>query len=446
MPTRAMDSALMVRATARCARRFQEANATDGDNRIVLPAGTYTLTIAGAGEDAAATGDLDITDVNDMVTIVGAGAGVTIIDGGGIDRVFDALLFCDLTLEDLTVRGGNETNGDGGGAIHNDQLADITVRRCEFDGNSSTGQGGAIDIFGNSNATIVDSLFTDNVGVSGQAVHSNGGTVIRNSTFSGNGSATYAQVSNNVSGNLLLDSSTVTGGFTGIGGGGTFRVRNTLITDNSNGSINFARRRLLHLGRPQLPRRRQGHRRLRRWRQRRHRRRRRKPGVRRPGAPARRQRRTHSDPRAARRQPGAGRRLVQCRHRDPRPARARASSRHPERAGRRRRCDIGAFESETGQSLSAVEVPIRWCGVRGAPSIENPALVGATSANQVLRERHERAAKGIFQPQGNIVLRSAAQRHRRGLPAAGGSGLHRDEPRCVHLRARPARRRLHRAR
>src|SRR5438105_4347922 len=37
-------------------------NATPGQETIALPAGTYRLTLAGAYEDAAATGDLDITD------------------------------------------------------------------------------------------------------------------------------------------------------------------------------------------------------------------------------------------------------------------------------------------------------------------------------------------------------------------------------------------------
>src|SRR3989304_3546658 len=37
------------------------ANAAAGDDEITVPAGTYTLTIAGKNEDAAATGDLGIT-------------------------------------------------------------------------------------------------------------------------------------------------------------------------------------------------------------------------------------------------------------------------------------------------------------------------------------------------------------------------------------------------
>src|SRR6185312_8317060 len=37
------------------------ADARGGRNRIILPPGTITLTIAGAGEDRAASGDLDIS-------------------------------------------------------------------------------------------------------------------------------------------------------------------------------------------------------------------------------------------------------------------------------------------------------------------------------------------------------------------------------------------------
>ena len=38
-----------------------EANALGGPVAILLPGGTYTLNIAGPGEDAATSGDLDIT-------------------------------------------------------------------------------------------------------------------------------------------------------------------------------------------------------------------------------------------------------------------------------------------------------------------------------------------------------------------------------------------------
>jgi CSLREA domain-containing protein len=54
---------------------------------IYVPAGTYALTIGGTDEDAAATGDLDLQRKG-SISIFGAGARDTIIDGGGLDRVF----------------------------------------------------------------------------------------------------------------------------------------------------------------------------------------------------------------------------------------------------------------------------------------------------------------------------------------------------------------------
>src|SRR5262249_36551513 len=62
------------------------ADARGGNNTIRLPSGTYLLTIAGANEDASATGDLDVTG---NLTIKGAGAGNTVIDGNNLDRVIE---------------------------------------------------------------------------------------------------------------------------------------------------------------------------------------------------------------------------------------------------------------------------------------------------------------------------------------------------------------------
>lgn len=66
----------------------EEANALAGDDEIELPAGTYVLSLAGTGEEFAATGDLD---VRENLTVRGAGAGVTILDGNDTDRVFDLI-------------------------------------------------------------------------------------------------------------------------------------------------------------------------------------------------------------------------------------------------------------------------------------------------------------------------------------------------------------------
>ena len=58
-----------------------------GDDVITLPAGTYTLTGA-SGEDANASGDLDITSA---LTINGAGAKTTIIQAGTASPISPSL-------------------------------------------------------------------------------------------------------------------------------------------------------------------------------------------------------------------------------------------------------------------------------------------------------------------------------------------------------------------
>src|SRR6185436_6679722 len=89
-------------ATCSLRAAVTESDFTGGANVINVPAGTYTLTLgpfddefngAGATPDS---GDLDIADFSAFslpqlisVTINGAGAATTIINGGDIDRVLD---------------------------------------------------------------------------------------------------------------------------------------------------------------------------------------------------------------------------------------------------------------------------------------------------------------------------------------------------------------------
>lgn len=65
---------------------IEETNNLPGPDTIRLPSGTFSLSLTGSGENNGATGDLDITDA---LTIVGAGAKATFIDGRSIDRIFD---------------------------------------------------------------------------------------------------------------------------------------------------------------------------------------------------------------------------------------------------------------------------------------------------------------------------------------------------------------------
>ncbi|HYY42116.1 MAG TPA: hypothetical protein VE775_05240, partial [Pyrinomonadaceae bacterium] len=79
---------------------------------INVPAGTYQLTIAGNSEQSAATGDLDVRASG--TSIVGAGAGVTIIEQTTNDRVIDSnplqTVSFTFSLSGVTIKGGNLPN------------------------------------------------------------------------------------------------------------------------------------------------------------------------------------------------------------------------------------------------------------------------------------------------------------------------------------------------
>ncbi|MGA9333047.1 MAG: CSLREA domain-containing protein, partial [Rudaea sp.] len=134
----------------------QTANAHAGADTIVLPGGTYVLSLHGAGEDAAASGDLDITD---SVTIQAQTAGVVpVIDGDGADRIFDisgpTANSIDVTLFGLRLTNGvagpaGTTNDEIGGAIRAGTTSAISglnnfnIDYCILDNNTASG-GGAI--------------------------------------------------------------------------------------------------------------------------------------------------------------------------------------------------------------------------------------------------------------------------------------------------------------
>jgi len=106
------------------------ANADVSGNPAVINltvAGTYTLTLANASEEnAAASGDLDITTTNHSVTIAGMGSSgpnATIIDASGLnagamhDRAFHVTgSGVTATFQDLVIENGQATNDGTNGA------------------------------------------------------------------------------------------------------------------------------------------------------------------------------------------------------------------------------------------------------------------------------------------------------------------------------------------
>ena len=89
-----------------------EANALPGADTIILPPGTYTLSLVGSGEDANATGDLDV--ITGTLTIDGGGAANTLIDGTQLDCVLHVQAGTSVTLNDLQLTNGRAPDGADG--------------------------------------------------------------------------------------------------------------------------------------------------------------------------------------------------------------------------------------------------------------------------------------------------------------------------------------------
>ncbi|MGH9144763.1 MAG: CSLREA domain-containing protein, partial [Vicinamibacterales bacterium] len=217
---------------------IQEANALAGADTIVVPAGTYTLTIAGASEDAAATGDLDITTT---VTVEGAGANLTTVNGGGLDRVFDVLTGANVTLRGLRIAGGNTANNGGGVQV---VAATLVVERCAVAGNVATFGGGIVSSGANT-VTITDTEVSGNTATSqggGINFQSGGTQLLTNVTISGNGAAGVGGIVSFNAGTIVnstIASNTETGSLgRNLGLAAALTLRNTLIVLGSAGGTN----------------------------------------------------------------------------------------------------------------------------------------------------------------------------------------------------------------
>ncbi len=244
------------RTTLRAA--IMEANALPGSVTIIVPAGTYLLSIEGQGEDASESGDLDLT--GDLI-LRGNGVGKTIIDGGGLDRVFEVHNQAASHFEDLTITGGRLTGPKKGGAI---RIANgiVTILDSSVMENSAENNGGAIYIEPNAilsivrstvannstldkgivhnagDLTVLDSAFWGNTGAGSAIWNWNlGDAWITNTTISGNSSASSGALVN--TGDMTILNSTIAHNVADIYGGiqheaGTLTIHNSIIANNSD--------------------------------------------------------------------------------------------------------------------------------------------------------------------------------------------------------------------
>ncbi len=256
---------------------IEETNGLPGEDIIVLGSGTFRLTLAGRGENNAATGDLDITD---SLQIIGSGMGKTFIDADGLDRVFDirganttvslsgvsiingrlpaglvsekkggggirnqgSLVLNTVALSGNTVQGWTDSDGGGGllnqgtcsmagstiqgnfahagGGIFNGAQATLQIRKSTLSGNSSRGGGGLMN---EGTAALINTTLSGNSAAGGSAPY---GGAVRNRNRLQLVFCTVAQNSANSGG--------------GIDNDGTVSMVNTLLAANTGGNCRSA--------------------------------------------------------------------------------------------------------------------------------------------------------------------------------------------------------------
>src|SRR5215217_1252191 len=197
---------------------IQETNARGVNDTIVVPSGTYSLTLGGSESTPnASIGDLDITA---PVTVQGAGARSTIVENNTVpaDRVFEITSNGFVEIRGVTIRSGSPF-GNGGGVrntgpttrlvstavrdseiaaggagISNEGSGGLTVDHSLVTGNTTTGTqgGGGISNTG-SNLTLINSTISSNTAPNGAAIIDGSTapvTAVQFSTITGNAANT----------------------------------------------------------------------------------------------------------------------------------------------------------------------------------------------------------------------------------------------------------------
>lgn len=181
-----------VECTLRAA--LQEANDTGAPDVIVLPRlqDPYQLTLGGPGEDAAAGGDLDVTEALTL-----QGSGQPLIDALGSDRVLHLGPSGSpaVTVSGVELRGGGAVPAGAGVLV---EAGTLSLRSSTVAGNAAVaagaGEGGGVSIASPGAHSIVSSTISANVVEGGTSAFGGGIAVtdpaadlaLTNTTVSGN--------------------------------------------------------------------------------------------------------------------------------------------------------------------------------------------------------------------------------------------------------------------
>ena len=230
-----------------------EANARISKDTIHLPPGVYKLTRAGNGmNDDALYGDLDI---NWDLDLIGTNPNTTIINGNGIDRIFD-IHAVPVNITGITMTNGKEgMDTQVGGGIRVDTSV-VSLTNCiisynvgfgianiagviTLDNAAIVGNKGGIFNAENGSIYITHSNIYQNQSIDGGGIYNQKGNLtILNSTINNNWAARQGGGISSSEGNSTITDSNITNNTAEFAGGGihvntgTITIKNSTLNDN----------------------------------------------------------------------------------------------------------------------------------------------------------------------------------------------------------------------
>ncbi|MDX1994025.1 MAG: choice-of-anchor Q domain-containing protein [bacterium] len=203
---------------------------------MACPAPRESAVYATVGAAAACAKDGDTLDIAAGVytenlilqrdlTLQGADAATTILDGGAVGRVLTLRGGIEVTLRGLTLRNGRAENGAGLFTLESTAILIDSV----MTGNVATGRGGAIYSEAGT-IMLTRSMITDNAAGSGGAIATDAGSITVNDSLIARNSAASGGGLFTASGTVKLSNTTLSGNTASDGGG--------LYTDSGTTSLN----------------------------------------------------------------------------------------------------------------------------------------------------------------------------------------------------------------
>jgi hypothetical protein len=202
----------------------------------------HAISVAASGDRvmvAPATYQENLT-IPINLSIIGAAAKTTIIDGGKVAPVIS--VHASVTLSNLTIQNGYspssvETGGDGGGIFG---AGPLLIEECIITNNTAVSTGGGVWSGYGAKLTITKSTVSGNTAAYGGGISGPGGSdwYLYDSTVSNNSAQNFGGGIVNDGGNALIVSSTIAGNTAVFGDGGIqdfggIKLSNSTVSGNS---------------------------------------------------------------------------------------------------------------------------------------------------------------------------------------------------------------------